>query len=73
MRIKKICKFEELDTIKDIWIDFESKDHGPSILQSWIWNSTWCEYVLSSRKQARLDVRVLEDGAGRVLAILPFF
>ena len=29
--------------------------------------------MLSSRKRTRLDVRLVEDGAGRTLAILPFF
>lgn len=72
-RIKSIRTLEELDAIKAIWTDLERLDGGPSIFQSWIWNRTWCDHVLYTRKKARLDVRVVEDGAGRILAILPFF
>jgi len=73
IRIKHIHTLAELDAIEKIWTDLERVDGGPSIFQSWIWNRTWCEHVLGSRKRARLDVRVVEDGAGRTLAILPLF
>jgi CelD/BcsL family acetyltransferase involved in cellulose biosynthesis len=73
IRIQRIQTLQALDAMKDIWTDLEHREGGPSIFQSWLWNRTWCEHVLSSRPQARLDVRVVEDGAGRVLAILPFF
>jgi len=73
IRIKRIRTLGELDAIEEIWTDLERVEDGPSIFQSWIWNRTWCEHVLRSHKQARLDVRLVEDGAGRTLAILPFF
>ncbi len=73
IRIQRIQTLQALDAMEDIWTDLEHREGGPSIFQSWLWNRTWCEHVLSSRPQAHLDVRVVEDGAGRVLAILPLF
>lgn len=73
LRVQQIRTFEELDALRDIWTQLENVDGGTSVFQSWIWNRTWCDYFLSNRKQARLDVRLLEDGAGHILAILPFF
>jgi len=73
IRIKRIRTLGELDAIEEIWTELERLENGPSIFQSWIWNRTWCEHVLRSHKQACLDVRLVEDGAGRTLAILPFF
>lgn len=73
MRIRHIRTLDELDAIEKHWRDLECIDGGPSLFQSWTWNRIWCDQVLSTRKRARLDVRVIEDGAGRILAILPFF
>ena len=72
-RIKRFRTVAELDAIEKVWTSLERVDGGPSIFQSWIWNRTWCEHVLNSRRRVRLDVRLVEDGAGRTLAILPFF
>ena len=73
MRIRHIRTLDELDAIEKQWRGLECIDGGPSFFQSWTWNRIWCDQVLSTRKRARLDVRVIEDGAGRILAILPFF
>jgi CelD/BcsL family acetyltransferase involved in cellulose biosynthesis len=73
IRIKRIRTLTELDTLEKIWTELERLDGGPSIFQSWTWNRLWCEEVLLRRKRAYLDVRVVEDGAGRALAVLPLF
>ena len=72
-RVIRIRTLNELDDLEGDWKKLEQFKEGPSIFQSWLWNRTWCQEVLPTRKGASLDVRVVEDGAGRILAILPFF
>lgn len=73
LRIKRVHTLTELDDLESTWKDLERIDGGPSIFQSWLWNRTWCDHVLPTLKHSRLDVRIVEDGIGRILAILPFF
>ena len=73
VRMIRIKTLNELDALERDWRILEQMEGGPSIFQSWIWNRTWCEEVLPTRKGASLDIRIIEDGAGRILAILPLF
>lgn len=73
IRVKSIHTHAELDSIKNIWCGLEQTNGSPSIFQSWIWNRGWSRHVLASKKRAQLDVKIIEDGAGHTLAILPFF
>jgi len=73
LRMQRIQTLNELDGLKERWLALERRDGGPSIFQSWAWNRIWCEEVLPSRPRGCLDVRIIEDGAGRPLAILPLF
>lgn len=73
MRISTIRKTEELDSIKDVWKTFEAHPNGPTVFQSWTWNRIWCDQVLAENKKMRLAVKLVEDSAGRPVALLPFF
>jgi len=73
LRIQRIGTLSELDGLKERWLALERLDGGPSIFQSWLWHRIWCDEVLPHRPHGRLDVRIIEDGAGRTLAILPLF
>jgi len=70
---------ERIDTpaalldIEGAWIDCERADRFATVFQSWQWNSIWCEQALGRETRARLAVRLVRDGAGRALAICPFF
>ena len=72
-RVRHVRTFADLEALESVWKAFESKDDSASVFQSWDWNRTWCEMVLPRRKGARLDIRLLEDDAGHVLAILPLY
>lgn len=72
LQIYQVRSLKELDTIENLWRDLESRDEGLSVFQSWDWNRAWCEYVLRHGKD-QLAVRVIEDSAGRQVAILPFY
>ena len=69
----RIRTLDELDDLEEHWRKLDRIEGGTSVFQSWSWNRTWCDYVLPTLKDASLDVRVLEDAGGKVLAILPFF
>lgn len=73
IRVNTIHTHTELDSIKNMWCDLEQTNGNPSIFQTWIWNRGWSHHVLSRKKKVQLDVKIIEDGAGRTLAILPFF
>ncbi|MFZ1746800.1 MAG: GNAT family N-acetyltransferase [Nitrospirales bacterium] len=73
MRFRTIHDISELDSIKDVWRTFEIQPNGPTVFQSWSWNRIWCEQVLACDPQKRLAVKLVEDSAGRPVAILPFF
>lgn len=68
-----IRSFDELDSIKDHWLELEKKDRQCSTFQSWDWNRLWCEHVLVHNKNACLDVHIITDSIGDIVAILPFF
>ena len=73
IRIHLIDTPAALQDIKTAWTDCERADDYATIFQSWTWNSIWCEQVLARKKRARIAVRIARDGAGRILAICPFF
>jgi CelD/BcsL family acetyltransferase involved in cellulose biosynthesis len=73
LKIKRIRTYEELDSIKPIWEEFQNAKNGPSVFQSWTWNRTWCDEVLRFQKHAALDVRVAEESNGKIVAILPTY
>ena len=73
MRIKRITTFEGLDALKESWTQLEVTKGSATIFQSWIWNRTWCEYLIDNSKGWHLNIRVVEDSDGQVMAILPFF
>ena len=73
MRIRTIHDISELDSLKDVWETFGAQRNGPTVFQSWTWNRIWCEQVLAGDPQKRLAVKLVEDSAGRPVAILPFF
>lgn len=62
-----------MDSIRDVWTVLQKASAGPTVFQSWTWSRIWCEHVLAARRDMRLAVRLVEDGAGRPLAILPFY
>ncbi len=72
-QIKHIRTLAELDGIKNVWEELERTNGGLPIFQSWIWNRTWCEHYIGQSGKHHLDVRLVEDKGGRILAILPFF
>jgi CelD/BcsL family acetyltransferase involved in cellulose biosynthesis len=73
IRIERIDAVAALEEIRSVWNDYERADAGATIFQSWAWNSIWCQQVLMHKARARLAVRVAQDGAGRILAIVPLF
>lgn len=73
MQIKRITTFEGLDTLKESWTRLEKIKGNSTIFQSWTWNRIWCEHLIDNRRGWCLNVRVVEDSDGQVLAILPFF
>jgi CelD/BcsL family acetyltransferase involved in cellulose biosynthesis len=73
IRIERIDTPAALQDIKSAWTDCERADGYATVFQSWTWNSIWCEQVLAREKRARIAVRLARDGAGRILAIFPFF
>jgi len=73
MQLKHVTTFEGLDSLKESWTQLEKIEGGPSVFQSWIWNRLWCEHLITNNKGWHLNIRVVEDSNGQVLAILPFF
>ncbi len=73
IRIKSVRTFDELDAIKNIWSDLEKTNGAASIFQSWVWNREWSNHMLCGKKNVQLDIKIVEDGAGHTLAILPFY
>lgn len=73
LRIRPIGTMDELYTISEIWQQLYESDAHATIAQSWTWNLTWCEVILPVLGNAKPEVMLVEDGAGRVVAILPFF
>lgn len=73
LKSRLIRTFDELDSIKDYWLDLEIKDTQSTIFQSWDWNRSWCEHVLTSNNKAYLHTHLIEDDSGNIVAILPFF
>ncbi|GJL58130.1 MAG: hypothetical protein NPIRA03_09870 [Nitrospirales bacterium] len=73
MRIRTLRNNSELDSIKDVWETFEAHPNGPTVFQAWTWNRIWCDRVLAENRNMRLAVKLVEDSAGRPVAILPFF
>lgn len=73
VQVKHIHTLGELDRIKDVWEELERANGGLPIFQSWIWNRTWCDYYIGQGGKYHLDVRLVEDKGGQILAILPFF
>jgi CelD/BcsL family acetyltransferase involved in cellulose biosynthesis len=72
MRIKRIRTLGELNDLKPVWQELEAT--GRSLLfQTWEWNRHWCEVFLAGKRHLRLNVRLIEDGSGRVHAIIPVF
>ena len=73
LKVRNLGSLQAMDSIKDVWLAFQNLKNGPSVFQSWIWNRLWCECVLATLKRINLNVQVVEDETGRILAILPFF
>lgn len=73
LRVARLHTLAGLDGIEDVWREFAHANDDGSLFQSWVWNRAWCEIVLHERAGAQLDVRVIEDEAGRLQAILPFY
>lgn len=72
LRMARLRTLAEIDGIADAWQAFaQANDHG-SLFQSWTWNRAWCA-IFEDQAGLQLDVRVIEDEAGRLQAILPFF
>ena len=71
-RVVHLRTLAELDGIADVWQAFARANDDGSLFQSWIWNRAWCESFVRGQPGTQLDVRVIEDGAGRIEAILPF-
>ncbi|RLA60448.1 MAG: hypothetical protein DRQ89_12830 [Epsilonproteobacteria bacterium] len=72
MKIKRITTVEGLDALKESWIQLENIKGNSTIFQSWNWNRIWCEQLIDNGRGWYLNVRVVEDNHGQVLAILPF-
>lgn len=72
LRVAHLRTLAELDGTEDIWQAFAHANDDGSLFQSWVWNRAWCEIFVDDRAGTQLDVRLIEDGAGRAQAILPF-
>jgi CelD/BcsL family acetyltransferase involved in cellulose biosynthesis len=72
MRIRQIRTLAELDDLKPVWQELE-RGGRCHLFQTWEWNRQWCEVVLAGKRHLRLNVRLVEDGSGRVQAIIPVF
>jgi CelD/BcsL family acetyltransferase involved in cellulose biosynthesis len=73
LKVQTIRTFDELDSIKNHWLELEKKDTQSFIYQSWDWNRLWCEHVLAHNNKTTLDIKLIEDSSGKTLALLPFF
>jgi CelD/BcsL family acetyltransferase involved in cellulose biosynthesis len=73
LRVRAMTSLAELDAIEPTWRVLERHYGNPAIFQSWAWNRAWSEHVLEKQNNANLYVLLVEDGAGRAFAILPFF
>jgi CelD/BcsL family acetyltransferase involved in cellulose biosynthesis len=73
LRLKLLKSLSELDDIRAIWEELEQKYDVPRVLQSWGWCRVWLEEAAKCGANAKPSVRIVEDEAGRVLALLPFF
>lgn len=73
INVKNIKKLDELDSIRDIWIDIEKCDLTSTVFQSWDWNRLWLEQMINKHNKYSLEIKVFEDTSGEVVAIAPFF
>ncbi|WP_027371350.1 GNAT family N-acetyltransferase [Desulfovermiculus halophilus] len=73
VRVQHVTTLDEMDSLKDIWKSWEDPHQGAGLFQSWEWCRMWCSHVLAPEQNLRVAIRVMEDGNGRAVGIMPLF